>query len=416
MKPILNCLIILSLTGYVSAVTAIDFYNENFDNSGAMPAITANPIFSLTGIFTKSYGPGDAFEVTNTTSHSGDYSLRFNYEHKNGLCNACGLNFVNHKQGLNEVDFFVADTGEDLTLTEDDATRIENDGPAAKAGRIIYNSGNGFSKWQVSLVGNHSGTNDKLTVGLLKSGIDGTKPQFNGGDSVFIARECGVDGYIAQDINKRSDCNPVIIWFHNVSAQSEGASIFRRQYLKAEITNPFIHQKLHYFRPGRNTPFSQEIVLGVDTNPPIRELKLQLTNFKPLGGSSIYVTGLHNGFDGFILERSTWFYIEEEYLAATFNGTTYNNDGAYRLWFSKSGLEPNQASPSFELLNIPLPPLNGTGTEISLWGNFQHNTDSRGSWYIDDVAISDTFNGAVPQSETANNSTPPKAPKALKIE
>jgi hypothetical protein len=413
MRIIHNTLILFSLVGYTITATATPLYDENFDSAGAAPSITPNPILSLPNYFLNRYGPGNMFEVTDTSAHSGEYSLRFTYEGRNGLCNGCGYNLVNHKQGLDGVNYFVADTGEDLTLLEDNATGKLNDGPAAKPGRLLFNTTNDYSKWQIVSVDNELDKNDKLTVKLLKGGIGSKTPEFNGNDQIAIARQCGVDGHVGgNDINKRSDCDDVVIWFANVPPQAEGTSIFRRQYLKAEITSPLIHQKLHYLRPGNGTAFPQGIVLGVDSNPPIRELKLQLTNFKPLGKDAIYATGLNNGFEGLVFERSEWFYLEEEYHAATFNGSTYNNNGSYRLWFSKAGSEPAENAPTFELLNIPLPPITGgTASEMSLWGNFQHDTHSRGSWYIDDVKIADSFNGAVPQSITAKNVAPPQ--KAL---
>ena len=83
------------------------------------------------------------------------------------------------------------------------------------------------------------------------------------------------------------------------------------------------------------------------------------------------------------------------------NVTEYNSDGVYRLWFSKSGDEPGKTTPTLELLNLTLPPIVGSnGTHISFWGNLQHWADTYGSWYIDDVIVSESFNGSVPYTRT----------------
>jgi hypothetical protein len=230
-----------------------------------------------------------------------------------------------------------------------------------------------------------------------------------------------VDGIIGivngeNDINRRSDCNAVITWFSNVTPQASGTSIFRRTYLKAEVTSPNIHQKLHYLRTDRGGLNQGSIVLlGDSDNDSAPNVNLLLSGLKQYGGDGLYRTGLDNGFEGLIFERGIWYYIEEEYKAATVKAvdpttgkaTEYNSDGAYRLWFSKSGSEPTQSTPTFELTGIPLPPITGgNGTHISFWGNVQHHTHARGSWYMDDVIVSNTWNGAVPFN--GKNLAPPK--------
>ncbi|MDT8281488.1 MAG: hypothetical protein RQ982_01605, partial [Gammaproteobacteria bacterium] len=376
---------------------------------------------TMANSFPSVYGPNNHFNITNTTSHSGQYSLKFTYEAKNNICNTCGSGpclacksfFPDHiKTGHDGVNYFISAAGENLTIADNPSTAKKDDGPKALPGRIIYDRDSGFSKWEITSVTNENAINDKLNLKLLSKGINGEET-INSGDTIAITRQCGVDGLVGvvegeNDVNRRSDCNSVIMWFANVTPQEPGTSVFRRNYLKSEVSSPIIHQKLHYLKPGRNGPLEGTIVLFADsnqTNAP--NTNLQLTGMKLYGGVGIYRPGLDNGFEGLIIERSIWYYIEEEYQAATVKTidaagevTEYNNNGAYKLWFSKAGDEPtNKNTPSFKLEGIPLPPIKGgAGTEISFWGNLQHSTHTRGSWYIDDVIISNTWNGPVPMN------------------
>ena len=412
--------------GLSNTTYALTFYENNYE-SGVRPLSSqdpnnADPIWTMAGDFPDSYGPGNFFNLTNTTSHSGSYSLKITYEGLNGICNACGSSFRTHKAGFDNVDFFVSDSGEDLTISDDPSTTKDDDGPKAEPGKFIYNRNGGFSKWEIMSVTDEDASNDRINLKLALKGVNG-ETTFNSGDGILITRTCGVDGLIGivagkNDVNRRSDCNRVIAWFSNVTAQAPGDSIFRRSYYKAEITGPGIRQKLHYFQPDRFGPNLGSIFLIATSNTTsFPQTNLQLEGFSQYGGDALYNPGWNNGFDGMILERSIWYYIEEEFKAATVatvdpvSGAplTYNADGEYRLWFSPSGSEPTENNPTFEITGLTLPPLTGgNGTQISFWGNNGHHIHNRGSWYIDDVIISNTWNGPVPQ--TNSDPAPPKAP------
>ena len=422
-KKLITALISLQLAAIAPtavAVEPVNFFEMDFEtpDKGSAPVKnTPYPDWQLTPTFDDHFGPGNHFTISNTSSHSGLRSLKFTYEARNDFCNTCGTYGAKHKTGLNNVDYFVADSGENLALKEDVKTTKINDGPAAQPKRHVYNKTNGFSQWEIVSVQNHTGNSDKLALKLLRPGINGETPVFNGGDDIAIAKQCGVDGTIGvvqgkNDINRRSDCDSVITWFGNVKPQVPGTSIFRRNYLKAEITSPVIRQKLHYLRPGQ--PNYGEIVLfGDSSNSTAPDVHGELTGFLKYGKLNSYKPALNNGFGSIIFQRGVWYYVEEEYKAATSNLAvpgTYNPDGAYRLWFGKSGQEPKFENPTFELTGIPLPPITGgDGQHISFWGNMQHWTHSRGSWYMDDIKISDSFNG--PVAGGVNNTATPKPPQ-----
>lgn len=406
------------------AAEPVTYFNMDFETqaTGFIPVSNQGyPVWELPPRFDTTFGPGNHFNISDTSSHSGSRSLKFTYEARNGICNACGSVLSSHiSQGHSNADYFVSNTGDNLSIADNPLTTRKDDGPKAETGKFIYNISDGYSKWKILSVTNENSINDRLNLELVLKGING-ESTINDADKIAITRHCGVDGIVGKkegenDISRRSDCNAVIAWFNNVTPQAPGTSIYRRTYLMSEVVSPIIHQKLNYFRPDRDGTNSGEIrLLGDLSDQAISDVHGLLAGFKDYGGDGIYRPGLNNGFDNIIFKRGVWYYVEEEYKAATVKtvdpttgkATEYNADGAYRLWFGKSGEEPVFDNPTFELTNITLPPITGgNGTHISFWGNVQHHTHARGSWYIDDVIISNTWNGAVPFN--GKNVAPPK--------
>lgn len=424
-----SILILLMQAGVQAGALAATLFENDFE-TGAMPAVdTPSPVWFIPGGFETVYGPGNFFQVTDISSHTGKYSLKITYEGRNGICNTCGSKVRKHKKGLDGVTYFVADTGEDLSLKDNPDTASVGDGPIAEPGKIIFNKTAGYSKWLITAVEDEAGKNDKLSVKLLEKGIGGEPAVFNGSDDVAITRQCGKDGNVSivkgeDDVNRRVDCNGMVIWLGGIGdGQPPGTSIFRRQYLKQEVTTHFpLHQKLHYFRPNRNGTMGSvkgELVLIGKSEQALKDLGAPYpqTGLRHYGGEWV-IRPDSNPDKGLPpdtkFERSVWYYVEEEYKASTFNNTTneYNFDGEYRLWVSKSGEETN--TPVHEATGLQLPGLSGGGgTHISLWGNVQHWINNRGSWYMDDIKISDTRVGWDDIDLVTNSGTnvpPPKSP------
>ena len=428
-------LLIFTLSAPLS-LHATDYFVLDFEDGKAPPVETGLPIWSLPPAFENNYGPGNFFEVTDETAHSGKYSLRFNYEGRNGYCNTCGLYKTVQKQGVDNADFFVADDAKDLTITTSDKKKKKNKnknqinkqkkqqkqkknknnggknkknhknkkknkkkknkdkGPAAEPGKTVYNRDNGYSKWEITSVDDYNATNDKLSLKLLRTGIDGSLPEFNSEDRVVITRQCGVDGHVGRDIDRRNDCDNVITWFQNVPPQQPGKSIFRRSYLKAEVKDSNLHQKLHFFRPDTKGGLASNIITYADSRRS-EELEPLVSGFiKKYGGKAIYRPGFNGMSSGLSFKPGIWYYIEEQYKAATpdleadADGHIYQANGVYRFWFSPAGEESDK--PVLEITGLRMPPLSGgRGKHASFWGNFQHMQDTRGYWYMDDIKISD---------------------------
>jgi hypothetical protein len=107
---------------------------------------------------------------------------------------------------------------------------------------------------------------------------------------------------------------------------------------------------------------------------------------------------VNNTLPAVTYERGKWYYIDEEFKAATEKGRdtnnimAYNTDGEYRLWFSESGVDTGNEAPILEVTNLTMGPLRdttipGNGPNNSFWGNVQHFEHTVGSWYIDDMFI-----------------------------
>ena len=395
---------------------AADFYRNDFE-SGTMPPVdTPSPVWTLSRNFEKVYGQGNNFEVTDATAHSGNYSLRFLFEGRNGVCNTCGgVNFT-QLQGHDNADYFIAAGGKNLTIPDDPDTSKPNDGPNAQPGRHVYNLDNGYSLWEIVRVENENATNDKLILKLLKPSIDGGTSEINSGDTVNIKKECGTDGYVGLTIDRRIDCNEVITWFKSVQDQTPGTWIYRRVYLKQEITNALdLQMKLNYIRPNRDGTKGStqgDLLLVAVYERSLKELgdpypRVDLGHY---GGPLTVKPGRGLPMDT-VFERGVWYYVEIGVKSSTFDSASgeYNTDGEYKLWFAKSGEETN--TPVYETKSLQIPAISAGGGSISLWGNIQHNKDLFGSWYMDDLVISDQRVGFTDVARDGRNVAPPKSPQ-----
>lgn len=420
--------------------TAKDYLTLDFetDSTGLNPVSgKAYPQWSLPPSFDRVFGTGNLFEVSDD-AHSGEHSLKFTYEARNNFCNTCGQKTVSHKKGLNNVDFFVAQSAEDLTQ-ERYPEKLKNPkkpqkgtyrppGPHASPGKIIYNKSRGFSKWQITSITNDSAENDRLNLKLLQPGVgefSSKKSVFNSKDKIAITRQCGVDGIIGKrkgkfDISRRNDCNGIITWITGIdpNIQPSGSSIFRRVYLMTDSTNPPSGHKLSYarFLRGGGRDLSREVYTFVSQKTGKNEI--HLSGFGKMGGKNYYKPGtgkIDNLPDDMEFRNDVWYYLEQEYKSETYtmkshvkkNGTviidsyTGNGDGEYRLWFARSGEET--PVPVLEIKNLHLPPLlGGKGTHMSLWGNIGHHSDSTGSWYMDDIVISSKKIGPISRKLTSS--------------
>ncbi len=406
------------IIGSITNVYSATLFQLDFESGLPNPIDTPIPIWALPTQMATSTGTGNLFEINNNIAHSGNSSLMLNPNGRNGRCNTCGGKKLTHDTDINldGVTYFVTSTQDDLSLSA-------NKGAAAKYGRLLYNETKGFSVWKIISVGTENSTNDKLTVELLKSGINNDPAIFSSGDEIYIARQCGVDGNFTSNIHQRDDCNILINSLINITGtQAPGQSIFRRFYMRMDLVKP-ANMKLRYWTSNLIDPSNATHVYfnasGLGNKFPVTPQVLTVNNdtvdkthlsndgktfvYKPGSGATDMPEGLN-------FERSKWYYIEEEFLAATLDpadssGKTYLNDGEYRLWISESGKEATDgATPIVNISEMQLPVVE----RATFWGNYQHVSHTIGKIYIDDFVIAtDSKIGA--KVSDHSNIFPPKS-------
>ena len=92
------------------------------------------------------------------------------------------------------------------------------------------------------------------------------------------------------------------------------------------------------------------------------------------------------------IANNIWYYMEVEYASSSVPSA---EDGILRVWWSEAGSEPSDSTtPDLEITNNVLTEISNSA-KLALWGNNQHFNDTTGSINIDNVIISDTWNGAV---------------------
>jgi hypothetical protein len=367
-------------------VHAVDLFEENFE-SGAL--ILDDDIWKMNP---NNYNPitqgkGDLLEVINTESHSGNFSLQYNYNGRNGICNTCSRSINFHKAGHDNATYFVSNSGEDLTDSSDFSKA------AAAPGKFVYNSSDGGALWKVVSVETDTSLNDKLLLKLIKPGVGtSSRNNFKTGDKVEIARICGVDGF---DRGVRNNCNRAGAFFKNdsiVGTQLAGESIFRRFYLLVQTPSVNTQTKL-YFWFVNDAGTIKSIFLNLKTNNnyfPDYYPHIELTQVKATQPGSFWPGSTDGMPADTIFKRGLWYYVEEEYQAS--NPADAEN-GVYRLWLAEAGEEPsNEAGTNIlEVQGLKLPSVNGT----SLFGNISTTSHRFGFYYIDDIRISNAWNGPV---------------------
>lgn len=358
----LNSMIFLLLLIWPTFLVGEVLYEQDFD-SGTFLLGVGDPVWSFSAPSSSLVGNENLFEVVSGVSHSGQYSLRFNYSGRNGICNMCGSTQRNQAVGFTSVNEFIDNKGADLTSAP----------YLAETNRIIFNKTDNFSKWKILSVQNESSVSDKLVLQLLAPGIGGEN-NFDSGDEVLIFRQCGIDGKIGGDINRRSDCNVAINYMSGIG-QSPGESIYRRMYVKIDGSTVLPYsQKLRYWKTDNGLIF-----LVARTTKSNGKTYFYIEK-SVAGGPSNFIVALND------IQKDKWYYIEEEFKAET---SDMANDGEYRLWISEDG--SISLSPVIDISGLDL----GVVKAASLWGNHQHFEDSLGFWYMDDFKISTTRNGPV---------------------
>lgn len=367
---------LLFTAGIVFPSAAEVFFSDGFE--GGDKTSGASPVWSWNNSFDPAkptgshmmYGSGDIYEVSSDVAHTGRYSLRLNFDGRNGFCNVCGTKIYTVESA----------PGGSKFLTDADGNRVTAHSSVLGKQRIIYNRDDSFSKWTWSdlsraLMGEVSQPlrNDMTGLGVV-----------NSNDTLLISNQCGVDGTVGGNINRRSDCDRAINYFKGVqeSHLPYGKTLSRRFYLyiPMETVLPEITFKLgyaHFRRPeddGKEKRVGTAIVISVQ-----RKGQLEISQ------RSIF--GKHT-FTPLKIDRDKWYYIEEVWKRES---SYLANDAEYWLYAGESGSDVHQ--PLVHLTGGRL----GKLLDMSLHGNWQHFTDVSGYVYFDDIRIATQRSGPVSQ-------------------
>jgi len=358
MFVIVTCLFLsTSFAKTASAEESSILFQDDFEN--AVINGSPNPVWSWQTPFSKDnpygmmYGEGDIYS-NKEVSLGGRLSrvLSLNFNGRNGFCNICG--------SATEV----------VTASElQEQCLSTSGGPFSSK---IFNKDGGFSIW--------------ATTGVDVNNVcfDGTKPvgsslfgdnAIEAGDELKLPYQCGINGTIGNDVDRRSDCNLAINYLNDIKHEhfQPGMVLSRRMYLYIPQSTilPDNGVKLGY------TVFQRPNERAVGIIPVIRTSRKSRLEIE--GGSYFDYQ-----FANYHFARDVWHYIEEVW---TRESATGKRDGSYRLYAGEVGSDT--AVPLLSLTDIEY----GDIKKLSIIGNWQHQNDAIGNVYIDNVMVANRFIG-----------------------
>lgn len=329
------------------------------------------------------YGEGDVYQRALNNGFYSVHGLQIDFAGRNNMCNECGFDFFEVGADKDGNSFYLK-SGEDLTQ----APYLQPD-----SSRAIYNVSDRFSKWQVTGLYSKHKTNDALSATLVQNAMRG-KGQFQDGDKIAIARQCGLNGRVGGDIHRRSDCNSAVNWLQNFDSDMHkpGETLFVRYYfyVATEAVVPDITVKLNYFRPEKapNGHTEQVAVIyaaGENTTP-------RANTLATFGGLGMH-DGIKSNYTSDIkFEKGHWYYVEQAYTSST---TESSLDGRYRYWINKITYDP--ITQQMQVPEFPEAQFDITGFNLSsvrkfgglaIPGNWPHYNTISGFMYLDNVVVS----------------------------
>lgn len=345
--------------GYLNVANAITYFAEDFENGSV--SSTPKPVWSWKPTFSPSnqqqhmmMGNNDIYSVTTDRVLKGKHAMRLNFKGRNELCNTCGMQVVK--------------------LSAYEAANGCASVSGAPFASNIYNKSNGFSTW--SITSTNSNQICFNTAAPVKNTLfQSTSNAISANDTILVPLKCGVNGNIARNIVRRSDCGRAINYLDGIQTShfDYGKSISRRfyMYIPSATVMPNTTFKLGY------TFFWRDGVREAST------LKISVQNGMTLE-LSLPGGKVQNQYS---LQRDKWYYFEEVFTRET--SETANN-GSYKLYVNEAGT-PFIQTPVVAQNNIKVGSLNA----MSINGNFQHVNDASGYVYFDEIVISDGFIGPV---------------------
>lgn len=364
----------LFTAGLVFPSAAEVFFSDGFESgdkaSGASPVWSWNNSFDPTKPADSHmmYGSGDVYEVSSDIAHTGRYSLRLNFDGRNGFCNVCGTKRYTVKSA----------PGESKFLMDADGNKITPHSPVLSGGRVIYNRDDSFAKWtwgdlSRALMGEVSQPirNDMAGLGMV-----------NSNDTLLIPNQCGVDGTVGGNVNRRSDCDRAINYFKGVQESHfpYGGTISRRFYfyIPEETIMPDITFKLGYVFFNKPNDKGEKSRVGFETVISVQRGSQPEINARTTFDKYVFVP--------MNIGRNRWYYLEEVWQRESHQ---FANNAEYRLYLGSDS--EDLSNPVVHLEGGRL----GELLSMSIVGNWQHLNDAKGVVYIDEVRVANKVSGPV---------------------
>ncbi len=363
--------------GFANVSQAKVFFEDNFENGSvnASPSpkwswkapISAGNISS--GMM-YSDNNSDIYSVSSKVANAGKHSLRLDFNGRNNWCNMCGSKTVK--------------------LTQSDV----NSGCVSVTGapwhNVLYNKTNGFSTWQIT---NSSSNKVCFKDGKAVNNSLTTNNRLAAGDEIKIPYQCGINGIVGRNKDRRSDCDKAINYLNGQTASDlgYGQTLSRRfyMYIPKETVLPGVTLKLGYshFRRGGSL-VNYTLKLSTQRNSTI--------SLTAPGGK------YNTNSSGYAVQKGVWHYFEEVFKRES---SASANDGSYKLYTGAVTKGDKLKTPHVSQNNLKL----GSFVDMSFMGNFQHFNDAKGYIYFDDILISDSYVG--PNGSKAGNGSPAATPE-----
>jgi hypothetical protein len=380
-KSFFFSLILFLVPGIGFAQESKVLFSADFEstlNGNPSPVWSWKEPYSSSNPFGMMLGAGDIYSLrTVDVGQRKSGVLSLNFDGRNGFCNTCG--WATHNI-----------TSEEL---QNNCVSV-NGGPF---GDKLFNKSRGFSTWSVTR------SDTQVTCfeqsALVENSLFGDNAM-EVGDELKLPFQCGLNGTVGNNIDRRSDCDLAINYLKNID--------------------------IAHFKPGMTLARRMYLYIPNLTETPNWGLKLGYTTFQfPSGGvgaiipvfktsrdETLEVEGgpyFNYQFPGYKLTRNTWHYIEEVWVRES---SEERSDGTYKIYAGVVGTDTT--TPLLTVTGIQF----GQIKNLSIIGNWQHLNDAVGNIYIDNVMVANEFIGqgdtSIDQGELILSA--PSAPEIVEIQ
>ena len=301
-------------------------------------------------------GNGDIFTIADCVSVDDGFSLRLDFDGRNGWCNTCGSETI-------RVSETSPTAGSKFLISESK----DFAGVIPDSKRMIFNKSDNWSRWNALSVSDskvffYNNEPDKNAMG--GAGL------FRPAQEIKVTKACGIDGSIGGNVERRSDCNIAINYLQGLKKVNFpfSGTLSKRiyVYIDENAVLPNVAVKLGYstFKKGSS---KLNVISYIDSSRGNKLMVHTPSNDSP------YI------WPGLTFKKGQWYYLEEVFTRESQSGLA---DGRFQLYFAPAGSAVG-VSPLIDLSEIEYGDLNA----MSVVGNWQHTNDASGYLFFDGIKI-----------------------------